>query len=416
MADVPAPQPSQLYQPLQRNQCSGDAIYAELVKPEQAGREYELCQVTKERAEVLPNDCHLLKQYQENHQEKEKERSNIKINIFVVIMVMLLLIVAVAIVIVTVVTHNKITEISIQLNATNNNISKLLTSTENSVHLLSMQLTTTNGNITSALNELEMTQAHIAAELGVMYSNITPAHSQIADLRSQVTNLRTQFTGLQIQLYCGPGEWRQVAYLNMSDPTQQCPSAWREYNTGGVRACGRPSTSGGSCAATTYSIQFQYRRVCGRVVGYQFGSPDGFLSGNISQVYVDGISITRGSPREHVWTYAGGLTETASINSNSNCPCSTSPGSGAPLIVGVNYYCESGNPTDTFTSQLYTNDRLWDGKWCEDSCCTGTECPLWFKALLNTTTSDDIEIRICGNEGTDNEDIPVELIEIYAAQ
>ena len=42
MADVPAPQPSQLYQPLQRNQCSGDAIYAKLVKPEQAGRENEL--------------------------------------------------------------------------------------------------------------------------------------------------------------------------------------------------------------------------------------------------------------------------------------------------------------------------------------------------------------------------------------
>ena len=39
---------------------------------------------------------------------------------------------------------------------------------------------------------------------------------------------------------CGEGEWYRVAYLNMSDSTQQCPSAWKEYNNSGVRACGRP--------------------------------------------------------------------------------------------------------------------------------------------------------------------------------
>ena len=57
-----------------------------------------------------------------------------------------------------------------------------------------------------------------------------------------------------------------MAYLNMGDPTHQCPSAWREYNTGGVRACGRPITSIANCVATTYSIDFTYSRVCGRVV------------------------------------------------------------------------------------------------------------------------------------------------------
>ena len=329
MADLPAPQPSEHYQQLQRNQCSGDAIYAELIKPEQAGREYELCQITKEQAKEVPNDCHLLEQNERldaNYQVKEEERNNIK-KIFVVavifIMFMLFLIVAVAIVTVTVITHNKITEISIQLNATNSNISKLSTSTQSKVHLISMQLTTTSGNITSALNELEMTQAHITAELDVTCSNVTCVHSQIFDLRSQVTSLQTQFTGLQLQLYCGPGEWHQVAYLNMSDPTQQCPSAWREYNTGGVRACGRPSTSGGSCPATIYSINYQYRRVCGRVVGYQFGNPDAFLPGNISQNYVDGIGITRRSPREHVWTYAAGVSESGSMHLYGNCPCSS---------------------------------------------------------------------------------------------
>ena len=41
---------------------------------------------------------------------------------------------------------------------------------------------------------------------------------------------------------CGPGQWYRVAYLNMSDPTQQCPSSLRLYSANGVRACGRPSS------------------------------------------------------------------------------------------------------------------------------------------------------------------------------
>ena len=252
-------------------------------------------------------------------------------------------------------------------------------------------------------------------QLATTNSNITSVQTQIDILQTQVTSVQTQASGLQLQLYCGPGEWRRVAYLNMSDPTQQCPSAWREYNTGGVRACGRPNI-GASCPATTYSIEFQFRRVCGRVVGYQSGSPDGFrsASSNTNQMYVDGISITRGSSLEHVWTYAAGVTE-RSTNPN-NCPCSINPGPQAPSFLGSNYYCESGNPTSSNANLLYPTDKLWDGLQCEGSCCTGTDTPLWFKVQLSTTTSDNIEVRICGDEGTGNEDTPVELIEIYAAQ
>ena len=69
--------------------------------------------------------------------------------------------------------------------------------------------------------------------------------------------------------HCGDGMWIRVAHLNMSDPSQQCPSAWREYNTSGIRACGRPATSSGSCPSTTYSTNRQYNKVCGRVIGYK---------------------------------------------------------------------------------------------------------------------------------------------------
>ena len=37
----------------------------------------------------------------------------------------------------------------------------------------------------------------------------------------------------------------------------------------------------------------------------------------------------------------------------------------------------------------------------------------WFCTQLPQTTTDVLEIRICGNEGTSNEDTPVEIIELY---
>ena len=139
---------------------------------------------------------------------------------------------------------------------------------------------------------------------------------------------------------CGDGLWYRVAYLNMSDPLQQCPSAWREYNTSGVRACGRPVSSTGSCPATVYSInlQYKYNQVCGRVIGYQVTTPDTVrINKNINQIYIDGVSIIHGSPRSHIWSYAGAWTE---IEGGTNaCPCRY-PNISIPWpsFIGDNYY------------------------------------------------------------------------------
>ena len=117
-----------------------------------------------------------------------------------------------------------------------------------------------------------------------------------------------------------------------------------------------------------------------------------------------------------MWTYAAGVHESSPGDFvGYNCPCSSTPGSGAPSFVG-NYYCESGNPSSGWASQIYSSDKLWDGLYCEGSCCTGAGTPLFFSVQLNTVTMDDIEIRICGSEVISNEDTPVELIELYAAQ
>ena len=139
--------------------------------------------------------------------------------------------------------------------------------------------------------------------------------------------------------------WRRVAYLNMSDPSQQCPSAWREITTP-HRVCGRRS-SGSSCEGLTYSTgSEQYDQVCGRIIGYQIGTPDAFFYGpsrSINSVYVEGVSVTCGSPRQHIWTFAGGHDE-QSTYPHETCPCVTGSiaGSRVPSFVGQNYFCETG--------------------------------------------------------------------------
>ena len=71
---------------------------------------------------------------------------------------------------------------------------------------------------------------------------------------------------------CGPGQWHRAAYINMTNPQQQCPSGWTEFTTSGIRACGRST----SCLGTMFATGRQYSKVCGRVTAYQQSSPDAF--------------------------------------------------------------------------------------------------------------------------------------------
>ena len=73
-------------------------------------------------------------------------------------------------------------------------------------------------------------------------------------------------------------------------------------------------------------------------------------------------------------------------------------------IINSTTACESGNPTDSLAVQHFSNDPLWDGKQCEGTCCSGTKSPPWFSVQLPTHTTDRIEVRICADKGTENED------------
>ena len=220
---------------------------------------------------------------------------------------------------------------------------------------------------------------------------------------------------------CGSGGgWTRLAYLNMTDSTVNCPSGFRLYQSGGVRACGRATSSVGSCTSVQFpSNGISYSQVCGRVTGYQYYSPNavdtyGSNHSNLNGDYVDGVSITRGSPRQHVWTLMAGYSDSRS--SPLSCPCNTGSTVSVQSFIGNNYFCESGN-TDSFAyNTLYTSDPLWDGQGCgslESPCCNVPGIPWFHRDYGNTTTTGYIELRVCGDEGTDNEDAPVSYYEIY---
>ena len=278
-------------------------------------------------------------------------------------------------------------------------INLLISQFMDNISKLSIQLDAANNGIMSVTTTVE--------------SNISQLHVQLDAINTLSIIVRAKIT----RSHCGAGEWHRVAYLNMSDPSQQCPPAWREYNYNQFRTCGRPVSTTESRPSKSYSTNRRYSKVCGRVIGIQVASPDAFYADqNINYGYVDGVSITYGSPRKHIWSFAGSYSETGS-NANALCPCNNlySSITQPPLFVGNNYYCESGNPTQNWQGQNFPNDKLWDGEQCssEGTCCTGTNTLPWFTVNLESPTSDDIEVRIIGTESTTNEDTPIELLEIY---
>ena len=140
---------------------------------------------------------------------------------------------------------------------------------------------------------------------------------------------------------------------------------------------------------------------------------------NINSYYVEGVSITRGNPCQHVWILACGISDGYSNYAHAICPCMTGSTQSVPFFVGSHYFCESGNRNfDYRPVLLYTPDPLWDGKGCrplEAPCCTAPGLP-WFHrdyGTTSSTTTDYVELRVCGDQEPRNEDSPVGFYEIY---
>ena len=215
------------------------------------------------------------------------------------------------------------------------------------------------------------------------------------------------------------GGWMRVAHLDMTDTNQRCPSGFRLI-TSPKRTCGTP---GSRCVSTTFPLNgVKYSRVCGKIIGYQYATVDAFYSyywnrhTTIDDNYVDGISLTHGqTPRKHIWTFAAAVDE--NVPSISACPCTKTDSSYigvVPPFIKQDYFCDTGSRYSVQHHRFYHADPLWDGSGCgPTSSCCGFNNPPWFCKQLPQPTTDDIEMRVCVNQHTGDEDVALESVEIY---
>ena len=217
----------------------------------------------------------------------------------------------------------------------------------------------------------------------------------------------------KFQAYCAPSispsesrGWMRVAGVYAS---QGCPSGLEPVTAGGRKMCRKTVDIG--CSSVTFPTHgLSYSKVCGWVYGYNKDSTDGFyrhshcLDCTIEKQYVDGVSITHGHPRQHIWSLA------AAAYNEQYCPCTNSPTSTSylPPFVGNDYSCEyEGHNT-------YTDaDQLWDGQGCVASLQQCCDRGSWFCKELPQPTTDDIEFRLCADEVRSNEDVYIEHIQLY---
>lgn len=250
---------------------------------------------------------------------------------------------------------------------------------------------------------------------------IDEAESERDQLRGEV---RAFLSGAEYSCGGTPGWWK-VGSLDMTNTSQECPTdlVYRSDDLFAaigktVRGC---SNSGGgiSCSSTFFSVGgLEYSKVCGRIRGYQYAYCRGFVQNRgLEEVYVDGVSLTHGAAgqRTHIWTFAAGAAEGSIGASNAifQCPCDGT-GNTAPAFVGEDYFCETGNNDNINPNTIFfLDDPLWDGEGCgprSSSCCEENNVP-WFTKTLPTSTTDDVELRLCQESAL--AEVVIDLIDLY---
>ena len=85
------------------------------------------------------------------------------------------------------------------------------------------------------------------------------------------------------------------------------------------------------------------------------------------------------------------------------------------LVVTTTVRLHGDNDETCCGYTLIRNDPLWDGQQCpgeETPCCSHIGMP-WFNKALTETTTEDIELRLCGDQSATAEATPLEVIELF---
>ena len=151
---------------------------------------------------------------------------------------------------------------------------------------------------------------------------------------------------------------------------------------------GQHSTTVDSCLRSTTT-----KVLSGGSGECQIGSPATFYSAlrqdvSIDSWYLEGISLTHGSPRQHIWLFAATPSETYQVTPTdpSLYPCSNSAVTySTPLFVGNDYFCETANSQSCCPKgRFFTSNLLWYGQGCgaASTCCSYNTPPWFYKRLL----------------------------------
>ena len=270
--------------------------------------------------------------------------------------------------------------------------------------------------------ELRITKEEIAIQNGkiaVLQDTIRQVSGNISiTIQQEIDTFISQYHLVESFCNISSFNWRRVVYINMTDPEAECPSGLNEVSNSntGQRACGRSVDAG--CSSVTFPVNTTYSQVCGIARGYQYGAMEAFqeyeevVAGEtVDQTYVDGLSITRGSPRQHLWTLAVGGNEYFALRQA--CPRDQDPYYFLTVnaFVGDHFYCETG--FTTYTSGVTAwSDPLWDGAGCIADTAHSCDRYGWFHREIGPT-QDDIEVRWCSDQGRGNEDVYTDLLEIW---
>ena len=284
------------------------------------------------------------------------------------------------------------------------------------------------------LNDLSMKMQYP----GDLPANPASSCQQVYDLRSDA---KSGYYWIQdgccpVKVYCvmnnsvcGGGVWTKIANVNMSIPSNVCPSGLEKVST--PKSCRKNSDSG--CSTTTFkTYNLQYKNICGKIIGYQVNSPDAFYpyhgidnadaikrhqaSVTPDDGYADGVLLTYSTPREHIWTFAA-QPHRNHKNDKNGCPCLHDFKRFAgkvPLFVGQDFFCETGNYNAFTEAKAYTANKLWDGTGCGTfpGGCEGSRDP-WFQKKFRFSIKSDLEMRVCLNQPRNNEDLLIEQIYLY---
>ena len=317
--------------------------------------------------------------------------------------------------------NNKLDSLSSKLNTLNTSFSQHQQQT-------TAELAHLQTSLNSKLDSLMATTTQLTSDHQELQTNISDVQcmdtqqSLQVNLTHQLETIKDCIESQPVYSCGGTGGWRCAVYLDMTDPHTTCPSGWKMTGYS-KRTCGRNSNGYRTCSSATFPVSGgEYNRICGRIKAYQYGATLAFTSYHsrlvttIDGAYACGVSVTHGTPRNHIWTFVAGASE-GNPTKYDVCPCDANSTIRIPPFVGNDYFCESGiNEPWSYPRHrtLHPNDTLWDGEDClPSSTCCSQHNPPYFTKQLPTPTTDDIEARICLYHPLRYANVAVELVELY---